>query len=317
MRNSNRTYYIITLLLAMLPVVNAVAQSAVTAKIDARQITVGDQVRLFIEAKPAKNERLIWAVMPDTFNNLEIVEKGKIDTVQQDGLTLYKQRLLITGWDSGMFTIPSFTFTSVPQNGQAYTIVTDSFALIVNTVAVDTTQAFKPIADIIAVKMTWRDYIWYIIGAVVAIVLICFIVYYFRKNKKTAIPVAAPPVYVETVNEKAIRLLNELEQKQLWQQGQVKDYYTELTDILRNYIEERFRTQAMELTTDELLAIVRKHKEMMRHHEALRTILQTADMAKFAKAEPLPQEHVDAMELTRQFVQKTPPAVVTENKTNQ
>ncbi len=167
------------------------------------------------------------------------------------------------------------------------------------------------------VKTTWRDYIWYILGALVAIGLIAFVIYYFRKNKKTAIPEQAPPKYVESPNEKALRMLAELEQKQLWQNNHIKQYYTELTDILRIYIEERFRTPAMELTSDELLLVIRRHKEMMRHHEALSTILQTADMAKFAKAQPLPHEHTDAFDFTQQFVKNTKTAVVTENNNKQ
>ncbi|MCB0697547.1 MAG: hypothetical protein KDC07_09300 [Chitinophagaceae bacterium] len=312
MKKINLTYYALVILLALLPGLKAVAQPQVSAKVDARQITVGDQLRMFIEAKPDKNERLIWATIPDTFNNLEVVEKGKIDTVNTDGITTYKQRLLITGWDSGMFTIPSFEFTSAPKSGAPYTVATDSFAVIVQTIPVDTTQPFRPIADIMEVKTTWRDYIWYILGGLLAAGLIAFVIYYFSKNKKVAAPVQAPPKYVETPNEKALRLLAELEQKQLWQHDQVKQYYTELTDILRVYIEERFRTPAMELTSDELLLVIRRHKEMMRHYDALSMVLSTADMAKFAKAQPLPQEHTDAFEYTQQFVQTTKP-VVTEN----
>jgi len=313
MKKINSTYRVLIFILALLPGVQAMAQPQVSAKVDARQITVGDQVRMFIEAKPDKNERLIWAAIPDTFNNLEVVEKGKIDTTTTDGITTYKQRLLITGWDSGMFTIPAFEFTSAPKTGQPYNVTTDSFAIIVQTVPVDTTQPFRPIVDIMEVKTTWRDYIWYILGGLLAIGLIAFVIYYFRKNKKTDIPKQAPPKYVETPNEKALRMLAELEQKQLWQNDHVKQYYTELTDILRIYIEERFNTSAMELTSDELLLVIRKHKEMMRHHEALSTVLRTADMAKFAKAQPLPQEHTDAFDFTQQFVKDTKPAVVTEN----
>lgn len=312
MNNIKRTYYIVFALLAFCLANTAIAQPDISAKIDARQITIGDQVRYFIEAKPAKGERLIWAALPDTFNNLEIVEKGKIDTLSTDGITTYKQRLLITGWDSGMFMIPSFQFTSVPKQGEPYKIGTDSFAVIVQTIPVDTTQPFKPIADILEVKTTWRDYIWYIIAGLSVLGLIIFLIYYFRKNKATKIPAAAPPKHVETPNEKAMRMLHELEQKQLWENDQVKQYYTELTDILRVYIEERFNTPAMELTSDELLVVARRHKDMLRHIEGLSTILQTADMAKFAKAQPLPQEHTEAFELTKQFVQATKP-VVTQN----
>lgn len=309
MRVNKATYQIVFILLALLQASNALAQPEITAKIDARKLVVGDQLRYFIEAKPDKNERLIWAVIPDTFNNLEVVEKGKIDTLNKDGITTYKQRLLITGWDSGMFVIPAFEFTSAPTQGNPYKVATDSFTIMVQTVPVDTTQPFKPIADILEVKTTWRDYIWYVL---LAIGLIVFLIYYFRKNKATKAPVAAPPKHVETPNEKALRMLGELEQKELWQNDHVKQYYTELTDILRVYITERFRTPTMELTTDELLLVARRNKDMTRHIEALSTILQTADMAKFAKAQPLPQEHVDAFELTKQFVQATRP-VVTQN----
>lgn len=313
MNKTKRIHYFLTGLLALLASVQAIAQTEVTAKIDARQITVGDQVRLFIEAKPGKNERLIWAAMPDTFNSLEIVEKGKVDTVVQNGITIYKQRLLITGWDSGMFVIPAFTFTSEPKTGEPYNVTTDSFALFVQTIPVDTTQPFKPITDIMAVKTTWRDYIWYILGGLLALGLIAFIIYYFMRNKAVKVPPPQPVKYIETPNEKALRLLEELEQKQLWQKDQVKQYYTELTDILRNFIEERFRTPAMELTSDELMLVVRRHKDMNRYYEALDTVLHTADMAKFAKAQPLPQEHTDAFELTKQFIQATKPVVITEN----
>lgn len=317
MKSIKHTYYVLVLVLALLPGIQAIAQPQVNAKIDARQIIIGDQLRLFIEAKPNVNERLIWAVIPDTFNNLEVVEKGKIDTINTDGITTYKQRLLITGWDSGMFTIPAFEFASAPKTGEPYKITTDSFSIIVQTIPVDTTQAFRPIVDIMEVKTTWKDYIWYILGALLAIGLIAFIIYYFKKNKKNVAPIQAPPKYVENPGEKALRMLAELEQKQLWQNDHIKQYYTELTDILRIYIEERFRTPAMELTSDELLLVIRRHKEMMRHYEALSTILQTADMAKFAKAQPLPQEHTDAFEFTQQFVKATKPAVVTENTNKQ
>lgn len=316
MKKSYSTYRLLFLLLALLPGIDALAQPDIKAQVDARQITVGDQIRYFIEAQPEKNERLIWANIPDTFDNLEVVEQGKIDTLNKDGITTYKQRLLITGWDSGMYVIPALQFTSVPKNGEPYQVSTDSFTIIVQTVPVDTTKPFRPIADIVEVKMTWRDYIWYILGGLLAAGLIGFIIYYFIKNKGVKAPAPSVPKHVETPNEKAMRMLLELEQKELWQKDQVKQYYTELTDILRDYIEERFNTPAMELTSDELMLVVRRHKDMMRYSDALATVLQTADMAKFARAQPLPQEHTDAFEFTKQFVQGTKP-VVSENTDKQ
>lgn len=299
----------LVLLLAVALQASAQGDAKVTARVDANQITVGDQVRLFIEAQHNNSQsRLQWATIPDTFNKLEIVEKGKIDTIKQNDLVIYKQRLLITGFDSGMFVIPSFVFPVIPNSGTAYTVQTDSFPLLVQTVAVDTTKPFKGIKDIIAVKSSWLDYIWYIIGGVVFLLLLTVVIIYFIRNKKAPAPVAAPAPPQETLQEQALRMLAALEEKQLWQKGQIKEYYTGLTDILRGYIEARFNTPALELTTDELLFSARIHKEMSSHIELLSTILYTADLAKFAKAQPLPHEHATAMEHVIQFVNATKPA---------
>lgn len=304
----------ITLLVCLLLLMQrtADAQSAsVKAKIDAQQISVGDQVKLFIEAAHnPKQERLQWAVIPDTFHSLEVVERGKIDTVSQGDLVTYTQRLLITGFDSGSFKIPAFAFSIIPVSGSAYTLPTDSFEVLVQTLPVDTTQPFKGIKDIIPVECSWLDYLWLIIGALIAVVLLATAIHYFRKNKKVAIPPPTPKKPVESVDAKALRLLEELERQQLWQANRVKEYYSQLSEILRSYIEDRFQTPALELTTDELLHKAQSHREMGLHYDRLSIILTTADLAKFAKAQPLPYEHTNTMELTKQFIIQTRPAPV-------
>jgi hypothetical protein len=279
------------------------------ARMDATRITVGDQARLFIEIQNNPSTgRVQWAVIPDSFNNLEVVERGKIDTSTQGGFVTYKQRLVITGFDSGLFKVPSFSFSIIPNSGTAYTVQTDSFNLLVQTIAVDTTKGFKGIKGIVYVKSTWQDYIWYIVGAVLFIILAVFVVLYFLKNKKVAAPVPQGPVM--SLQDKTLRLLDELESRQLWQKNQVKQYYVELTDIVRNYIEQRFHTPAMELTTDELLYKAQLLKDMQPYQAALSVILTTADLAKFAKAQPLPQEHTGAMEKAKEFVNNSRPVII-------
>jgi hypothetical protein len=293
----------------------AQGDASVSARIDAKQLTVGDQAQLFIEARHnTLQSKLQWAVLPDTFNNLEIVEKGKIDTVKQGDVAIYKQRLLVTGFDSGSFKIPAFLFSVIPNQGHAYTLQTDSFQLLVNTVAVDTTKGIRPIKGILNVPSSWRDYIWYIVGGAILLLLIIAAVIYFAKRKKTPAPPPPPPPAVP-LHEQYLKLLAEVDHKQLWQQGRVKEYYVDLTDVLREYVEKRFNTQALELTTDELLDIARRHRELAVHHDLLANILRTADLAKFAKAQPLPAEHVAALEAARNFIETTKP-VATEPKTN-
>ncbi len=301
--------YFFFLVLSLLSTTGLFAQDAsVTTRIDANRITVGDQARLFLEVTHSKEaSKVQWAEIPDTFNKLEIVEKGRIDTITKGSMVTYKQRLLVTGFDSGAYTIPSFLFPVIPNSGTAYTIQSDSLQLLVQTVAVDTAKGFRDIKGIIKVKATWKDYVWYIVGGLIFIILTIVIINYFIRNRKMPVPVATPAAPVETLQEKTLRLLSKLNEEQLWQRGQVKEYYTQLTEILRGYIEARYHKPAMELTTDELLASARRHHQMKDYVSLLFDILYTADMAKFAKAQPLPQEHITAMDNTVKFVNATKP----------
>ncbi len=295
----------------------AQGDAKVTARMDARQITVGDQARYFIEVQHNPSiSKINWPVFTDTFDHLEIVEKGKIDTLKQGGMITYRQRLLITGFDSGVFKIPSFQFAVVPTTSNPYVIQTDSFQLLVQTVAVDTTKDFKPIKGIIFVQSTWRDYIWYIAGGLLLLIIVIAVTFYIVKNRKPAPP--APKAPEIPLQDRFLKKLTDLETQQLWQKNQVKTYYVELTDIVRNYVEERFNTPAMELTTDELLFKVQHHRELQPYYQQLSVILHTADLAKFAKGQPLPQEHFDAMEKAKQFIDSSRPKItITETLTEQ
>lgn len=282
------------------------AQTTVNTQYDAKQIMVGDQLRMFITVNKDANDQLQWASIPDTFNSLEVVERGKIDTIKGDGNTIkYKQKLLITGFDSGAFTIPQFQFAVKPASGDTRILTTDSLSLLVQTVAVDTTKPFKEIKEIREPKYTWLDYKEYIFGGGAALLVIALIIAYILMRKKKGPIIPKKPN--ETPYERAMRLLAELEAQQLWQNDKVKEYYVELTDILRNYIEEQFDMAALELTSDELLASMRQERILKVNRKLIKPVLQTADLAKFAKAKPLPQEHIDAMENTKAFVIATQP----------
>jgi hypothetical protein len=288
---------------------HAQSDAKASARMDATHITIGDQARVFIEVQNNPSTgTLQWAAIPDTFNTLEVVEKGKIDTIHQGGFVTYKQRLLITGFDSGAFKIPSFVFSVIPKSGNAYTVQTDSFTLGVSTVAVDTTKAFKGIKNIIYVKSTWLDFLilhlraimlgWLLLGVIIGLTI-----YLVKRSKRK--PVAVGPIL--SLQDRTLKQLSDLEMKQLWQKNQPKEYYIQLTDIVRGYIEHRFSTPAMELTTDELLYKAQLHKELQPYYQLLADVLNTADLAKFAKYQPMPQQHMDAMSNARRFVDSSRP----------
>jgi hypothetical protein len=305
-----RTMALLLLLCAAAGGANAQGDVKVLTRASASHITIGDQFRVFVEAQYDTSKcRLEWANIPDSVNSLEIVERGKIDTQKNGSVITCKQRLLVTGFDSGAFVFPSLSFTVQPKDGgaQALQYRSDSFVITVQTVAVDTTKEFKPIKGIIFVKASWTDYIWYIIGGILLLAaVIAGTVYFLKKNKKE---VPVPQLPKETANEKALRRLADLEKRQLWQNDKIKEYYVELSDIVRSYVEDRFHTPALELTTDELLQKVQYSKDMQQYYQQLSTMLTTADLAKFAKAKPMPEEHILTMQNAVQFVEISKPIV--------
>ncbi|WP_106524173.1 hypothetical protein [Taibaiella chishuiensis] len=308
--NLKNRFFLSLLLAAALcfPAALLYAQPAAGARVDARKITIGDHLRLWLEVKPgAKGNTVLWP-KPDTLYGLEIVERGKIDTVQNADTYLLKQRLLVTGFDSGRYYIPSFAFKVMDKGGQVTELYTDSIAIEVATIPVDTTKAFKPIKEIVEVQSSWLDY-WKIILAVILLVgLGIFVWYYFYRNRGTKIPqvVKVPP---EKAHEKAVRQLQELQDKHLPEQGRVKEYYSGLSDIIRTYLEERYGITAMEQTTDELLALLKKQTEsraeLRKVRPELKMILRTADLAKFAKASPNQEEQNACMTAAMEVIKRT------------
>jgi hypothetical protein len=308
MNLKNKFFLLFSLTLLICGAESSYAQTGVRAYTDTRRITIGDQVKLWLEVKPSSRKDVVqWAKMPDSLAGLEIVEKGKIDTIASKDSFMLRQRLLVTGFDSGSFYIPSFVF-QISANGVVNQYSTDSIPLQVQTIAVDTAKAFKPIKEIVEVKFSIWDYWQLMLAALLLIGFGIFIWIYFYKNRKTKIPVntKVPP---EKSHEKALRLLEELKAKQLWEQGRSKEYFIELSDIIRVYLEERFGITAMEQTTDELLALLKKQTdgkaELRKVRPELKLILSTADLAKFAKASPMPHEHSACMAAAVEVVNRT------------
>jgi len=296
----------LALLLLFLNIVkssNGQSNVSVKAKIDAQQITVGDQARVFIEATIFNKDLVVkWAKIPDTINQLEFVEKGKIDTLKEDAHITYKQRLLVTGFDSGRFVIPAFHFVVNQPGGIIDSLSTDSFFLDISTLAVDTTKAIKPIKSILEIKTSWLDYIGIIIGSLVVITAISALTYYIIKKCKNKVPLLANLNPSETLEEKTLKELKALENEELWQKDKVKLYYSKLTEIIRVYLEERYKIATLEQTTDEILIQLKRNSTISKHYQILRLLFEISDLAKFAKATPLPQEHIQCMEIAVEFV---------------
>lgn len=280
----------------------------VKAEIDTTNIRIGEQFSLKISV--AETQNVIISKLQ--LKGLEIIDSTKVDTVKNSLLKKY----ILTGFDSGAFYIPQ---QQIYVKNQAY--LTDSLLVNVATIAIDTTKVKKfPIKSIKSEPYTFDDFKVYLYIILAALAIIGFWIYWFfiRKRKEEA---EEEPVYKALPPyDEAIYRLNELDEKQLWQNNQIKEYYSELTEIVRGYIERELSVPALEKTTDEILEMLRDFKNsdaILTSQETidkLKGLLREADLVKFAKSKPLAPEIEEDRKDAEYIVANLKPKPIIEEK---
>lgn len=272
------------LLLLLLSTAIFAQQKQVVTSIDTIKNKIGAEFKLSIKTTVDTSSKVIFPKLKN-FGALEVIQSYPIDTVKMDGRYELIKKYGLTQFDSGRYVIPSIKIfiDSKP-------FLTDSLLVEVANVQVDTLkQKMFDIKDIAPADNPIGDW-WKYLLIVALIVGIGAFVYWFikkRQEKKLLEEIYKTPI------EKATSLLDTLEKKELWQKGEVKAYYSELTDIARNYIEEAIEIPAMESTTSELIqglraASVKKKMTLSQEIiENLERVLKQADLVKFAKSKPL------------------------------
>lgn len=259
-------------------------QKQVATSIDKTKNKIGAEFQLTLKTSVDTTAKVAFP-NPKNFGALEVIQSYAIDTIKKDSKYELVKKYGLTQFDSGKYLIPRVT---ILINNKPF--FSDSIRVEVSSVVVDTLKQklydIKPIIEVTSSK----SWIWKLLLILLLLAGIGAFVYWFlkiRQKKKIEEEVYKTPI------EKATSLLNSLEKKQLWQKGEVKAYYSELTDIARNYIEEAIDVPAMESTTSELIEGLRKasqKKKMALSQETLENlekVLQQADLVKFAKSKPL------------------------------
>ncbi|MEO1010661.1 MAG: BatD family protein [Bacteroidota bacterium] len=257
----------------------------VSSKVDTTFIKIGEQIRFTVTVEADTTAQVIFPE-GQTFSPLETVEAMKTDTAQKNGRYALQKIYALTQFDSGSYKLPA---QRIEINGKGY--FTDSLRIEVATVPVDTlAQKLYDIKDLMAVEKSharlWRILLWIFLGLIIVGGLFYWFV--FRKKPLTeAEKEALLPPY-----DRALLELKRLENSRYLIQDEYKQYYSELTNIVRSYLEEDVNVSALESTTDELitkLEMLKDAGELELDRETLtqfKQILQTADLVKFARSKP-------------------------------
>lgn len=261
------------------------AQRPVQTSVDSTKIKIGSQFNLTLKVQGTKQTRIAFPESK-SFGQLEVLESYPVDTIKKDAVYEFVKKYGLTQFDSGRYTLPR-----IPVLIGNKQFLSDSAVIEVSNVAVDTLkQKMYDIKPIVEVKDTSSDIWWFLLGLFVLIGAAVLGMWLYKKYKNR--PTKEEIVYASPI-EKASSLLQSLEKKALLERGEVKSYYSEMTDITRTYIEETVQIPAMESTTDELLEAMKKaslKKKMGIRPETMEVfekILKNADLVKFAKSKPL------------------------------
>lgn len=283
-----------------------------TAKIDTGVVQIGDHIKLTLSLKTNKKNTVIFPVLSDTMDSkIEFISVSNLDTsMSEEHQKIYSKTFTITIFEPGVYTFPAIPFfVKKPSDKDFSEVPTNTLTITVAAPKVDVEKDIKDIKTVWKIPITFKEILPYLLMILGAGIVLWASIYVYRKwkNKEPIFVFAPKPVIPAHIE--ALEKLEALRLKQLWQNNLVKEYYTELTDILRIYIEKGLLLNAVEMTSDELIETVSASE--LSHKSELLTLLQdvlpTADLVKFAKLTPLADEHDRCFKNVKQFVEATIP----------
>ena len=242
-------------------------------------------------------------------DQIDIIKRGEVErSADADSNVIVKQQLTLMAFDTGQIQVPSVGLTYArsfddPERLKAYT---DPIRLYSTTMTVDTTMAYKPIVEPIAAPIKFKEVFPWILGVLV-LALIAFGVWYWLKHRKPKTDADGNIVRGPVIPpyDKAVGDLENLRQQKLWQSGKVKEYFSSLTDIAREYIEGQFGVNAVEMTTDDILEEVKPLHFSQETYNKLKETMEVADLVKFAKYSAANLESENAMNSMTDFVNES------------
>lgn len=287
---------------------SATAEVIVHSTVDSVTVEMGDRTMMRVEVLTDGEDGAVVGI-PQKGQEVQGVEFLEITSDRADlgnGRTQLSYEILMQAFEPQLVTLPRIGYAVGTD-----TTFSDVLTLNVRPVDLDTLTTINKIEGTVSVKSKWydampdwlADYWLWILIAIILIAAGCGIFYLYKKNGKTLIPRRKPvPPY-----EKAIQELERLRQANLPQKGHVKEYYTRLIDILREYLMKRYGIYALEMTSTQILASIKEHPEASQARAELRQLFQVADFVKFAKVLPPPDDNVRSFNVVKEFIEETKP----------
>jgi hypothetical protein len=294
--------------LCFIPVFGLNAQ---TVSLDTNRMRIGEHNVFSFSLNAAEYDlnKIAWPSLNEILGNInfDIVDIGKQDSVfdANGKLISLGQKIVFSVFDSGLYVIPSFGISPMNADVDGFVAYTDSLMLEVLTIPVDTTQAFKDIKGPMDEPIRFSEILPYILMGLFFIVLLILAYYFYHRYKKKKPLFKIMQKEVLKPHDWALAELMKIKNKKIWQNGFVKEYYVDITDVIRRYFEEEFSFGAMEMTSSEILSKLKLDGFEKNLVEKVDFILTNADLAKFAKSQPLDVDNEKCIEFAIEVIRQS------------
>ena len=271
---------------------------------DKKDILIGEQIKLTLTAPlPLNAGKIKSLTITDSIAHFEIVEAGKLDTIDLGGnIPAIEQSFIITSFDSGRWMFPSLPVEFDVAGQSPETLLTDSFFVNVSYSPPDSTNQLRDIKPIITVSVI--DYFWYyIIGGSLLLLVIIYLLYRYFKKKKKLIPAAT--ISKLSPFDEAMEELKKLAHFNLQDAAEIKMYHTKLSAIFKNYLARKQGLNLLNKTTGDLLISMKDVDLSTENISDLATALRCTDAVKFAKYQPLSNQSEDALQKIKETINLT------------
>lgn len=283
-------------------------QIRVTSKPDTSVMLIGDQIGFTVTAEMPSGVSADMSRAADTLaGKIIILRRDPRDTtVSANGSVTITDRYLITAFDTGSYTIPPF-YAGVASGDSLLRFFSDySFLDVIrpDVTPPDTTDVIFDIVGPRSAPVTFREILPWIIITLIVAVMVWLLARFLPRNPLRRF--VRPPAPPEPAHVIALRDLKTLRSEEIWQKGDIKEYYSRLSDILRRYIDNRYGVSSPELTTDETVRMLQKASVTTSGQMAIvKEVLSLSDMVKFAKYLPDSALHESSMDSAVRFVEET------------
>ena len=283
----------------------------VEGKVNDKNVQVGKPFTLDLSLKVPYGWFVEWNDFAiDTLSEqIDIIKRGNVErTADADSNVIVKQQLTLMTFDTGQIQLPAIGLKYAPSfdNPMRLQAFTEPIDLYATTITVDTTLVYKPIVEPIAAPIRMKEVFPWIL-AVLLLVLVGLGIWFFVKRRKTHVDADGNVVKGPVIPpyDKAVSELENLRQQKLWQSGKVKEYFSSLTDIAREYIEGQFGVNAVEMTTDDILEEIKPLHFSTEAYNKLKETMEVADLVKFAKYSATPLESDTCLNNMTDFVNES------------